>query len=236
MSDESKNVILRRVRDNHNDEKKQRNLSLSGLNVGVVELQNPSAPDFITYGGGKLSRLSLAGTWQAYNRTAAVQYANAWASNSQTLRNPDWGNFDPPNGGGDCTNYVSQVIYAGAPQMDDTGNYTWYYYGYNNRAPSWTDVSSLYTYLINNTWTGPYGSVVSDACTLSGGDVIQLKSGSTWFHSLAVVQVPLTGDCIRIGAGTAVRYNAHYTDRKNYPLSFVSAYTKRYIKIQGWRD
>lgn len=232
MNDEPKDEILKRVRDNYEEEKKQKGLSES--NVEVVGLPYLPAPDFITHRGGKLLKPSLAGVWHAYNRTAAAQYANAWASNTQTLRNPVWGNFDPPNGGGDCTNYVSQVIYAGAPQMDNTGSYQWYYYGYNNRAPSWTDVSSLYTYLINNTWTGPYGAVITNACALRGGDVIQLKSGSTWFHSLAVVAV--LANCTNIGPGTAVRYNAHTTDRYQYPLSYVSAYTKRLIQIQGWRD
>jgi len=232
MNDEPKDEILKRVRDNYEEEKKQK--GLKEFNSEVVELPYLSVPDFITHRGGKLLKPSLAGVWHAYNRTAAVQYADAWASNTQTLRNPAWGNFDPPNGNGDCTNYVSQVIYAGAPQMDNTGSYQWYYYGYNNRAPSWTDVSSLYTYLINNTWTGPYGAVITNACALRGGDVIQLKSGSTWFHSLVVVAV--FANCNNIGPGTAVRYNAHTTDRYQYPLSYVSAYTKRLIKIQGWRD
>jgi hypothetical protein len=232
MNDEPKEEILKRVSDNYENEKKQK--ASQGFNNKIVASPYLSIPDYVTHGGGKLLKPSLAGVWHAYNRTAAAQYANAWASNTQTLRNPAWGNFDPPNGGGDCTNYVSQVIYAGAPQMDNAGSWQWYYYGYNDRSPSWTDVNSLYSYLVSNTWTGPYGAEITNGCALRGGDVIQLQSGSTWFHSLSVVAV--LANCTNIGPGTAVRYNAHYTDRYQYPLSYVSAYTKRLIQIQGWRD
>lgn len=43
-----------------------------------------------------------------YNRVAAVEYAQKWAF----LRNPKFFNFDGL--GGDCTNFVSQCIYAGS--------------------------------------------------------------------------------------------------------------------------
>ncbi len=47
-----------------------------------------------------------------YNRQAAVEYAEKWAFK----RNPAYLNFDSL--GGDCTNYASQCIFAGAKVMN----------------------------------------------------------------------------------------------------------------------
>lgn len=43
-----------------------------------------------------------------YNREKAVEYARRWAYD----RNPQYYNFDPI--GGDCTNFVSQCLFAGS--------------------------------------------------------------------------------------------------------------------------
>ncbi len=44
-----------------------------------------------------------------YNRSAAVAYADQWSANDpDSVRNPDYPNF-----GNDCTNFASQVLYAG---------------------------------------------------------------------------------------------------------------------------
>ena len=47
-----------------------------------------------------------------YDRAAAVAYAHAWAYR----RNPAY--FDYSGIGGDCTNFASQCLYAGAPVMN----------------------------------------------------------------------------------------------------------------------
>ena len=47
-----------------------------------------------------------------YDRKQAIKYAKAWAY----FRNPNYYNFD--NIGGDCTNYISQCIYAGCRVMN----------------------------------------------------------------------------------------------------------------------
>ncbi|MBP3352092.1 MAG: amidase domain-containing protein [Lachnospiraceae bacterium] len=47
-----------------------------------------------------------------YNRTAAVYYARKWALG----RNPAYYDFEEV--GGDCTNFASQCIYAGAGVMN----------------------------------------------------------------------------------------------------------------------
>lgn len=194
-----------------------------------------SSEDLVSFSSVELNTLNT------YDRSAAVDYADQW----WTDRNPEWGNFDPPNGGGDCTNYVSQVIYAGAGhQMDQTGWYKWYYNGYNDRSPSWTDVGELYSYLIGNSpdpynAIGPSGGSVAP-CSVRRGDVVQLSAdGDYWTHSMAVVWTYYPNQCWDLSYITA---NSHYDngqqdyDRYHYPLSELSAYQKRYVRIYGWSN
>lgn len=47
-----------------------------------------------------------------YNRQNVKEYAKKWAY----LRNPQYYNYD--NLGGDCTNFISQCIFAGAEHMN----------------------------------------------------------------------------------------------------------------------
>jgi hypothetical protein len=55
-----------------------------------------------------------------YDRQNAVDYAHKWAYS----RNPAY--YDYENLGGDCTNFVSQCVYAGARVMI-YGVCGWYY-------------------------------------------------------------------------------------------------------------
>ena len=56
-----------------------------------------------------------------YDRFAGVSYAHRWAYE----RNPKYMNFDEL--GGDCTNFASQCLYAGAGVMNFTPTFGWYY-------------------------------------------------------------------------------------------------------------
>lgn len=64
-----------------------------------------------------------------YDRAAAVNYARRWALG----RNPVYYNFE--NVGGDCTNFTSQSIYAGAKIMNFTPVMGWYYRSSYDRTP-----------------------------------------------------------------------------------------------------
>ena len=70
-----------------------------------------------------------------YDRNAAVNYAKNWAYR----RNPQY--FDFSDIGGDCTNFASQCLYAGAGIMNYTPVFGWFYISTNNRTPSWTGVN-----------------------------------------------------------------------------------------------
>ena len=63
--------------------------------------------------------------YKEYNRARAVEYARRWALS----RNPLFTNF--AGRGGDCTNFVSQCIYAGTCQMNFTPSFGWYYIDQN---------------------------------------------------------------------------------------------------------
>lgn len=156
-----------------------------------------------------------------YNRDRAVEYAHKWAYK----RNPKYLNFDEL--GGDCTNFASQVIYAGSRVMNYTPIYGWYYNSSYDRTASWTGVQFLYNFLIDNKSDGPFGEEV-DIKDIAIGDIIQFSAdGNTFSHSPIVVRIryPININNILIAA--------HSYDRDNYPLSNYEWKKIRYIHIIG---
>lgn len=131
-----------------------------------------------------------------YDREAAVAYANKWAYR----RNPRF--YDFSQIGGDCTNFASQVLYAGSGVMNYTPTFGWYYISLNDRAPAWTGVNELYRFLVNNKGAGPQARVV-DLSQIDDGDIIQLRfEGEGAFdHSPVVTDAGLrTPDTILVAA------------------------------------
>ena len=119
---------------------------------------------------------------EKYNRKKVYEYAKKWAY----ARNPQYYNYDLI--GGDCTNFVSQCIFAGCNQMNYSKNNGWYYINANNKSPSWTGVEFLYGFLTQHKGEGPYGSKTTIE-HLEIGDIIQLSFGGNKFsHSLIVIQ------------------------------------------------
>jgi hypothetical protein len=159
-----------------------------------------------------------------YNRTDAVRYAHEWAYK----RNPKYYDFE--NVGGDCTNFASQVIYAGSKIMNYTPVYGWYYKTANDRTASWTGVDFLYKFLVNNDAAGPYAKVV-DVKDIKPGDIIQLSfiGGGTFNHSPVVVQ---TGTPPRLDN---ILVAAHTYDRDYYPITNYSWIDIRFLHIIGVR-
>jgi hypothetical protein len=112
----------------------------------------------------------------------AVRYAGKWAYG----RNPAWFDFDGL--GGDCTNFISQCIYAAGAGMNYTKDVGWYYVSLNNRAAAWTGVEYFYRFMMNNTGVGPFGREVPLA-DVRVGDVVQLGADGRFYHSLLVVDL-----------------------------------------------
>lgn len=117
-----------------------------------------------------------------YNREEVYEYAKKWAYG----RNPKYYNYDLI--GGDCTNFVSQCIFAGCHQMNYNKRNGWYYLNGNQKSPSWTGVEFLYQFLLSNQGVGPFGKETT-IDKLEVGDVIQLKMEEKQFsHSLVVIK------------------------------------------------
>lgn len=153
-----------------------------------------------------------------YNRDAAVEYGEKWA----LTRNPSYYNFDGL--GGDCTNFVSQCIYAGSKVMNYQSVNGWFYRSSADRTASWTSVEYLFSFLMNNKSVGPFGSVVGSDHLLVG-DVVQLGNGNgRYYHSLLVTQTY-----------PQILVAAHTDDALNRPLSSYDYKSLRFLHVDGVR-
>ena len=116
-----------------------------------------------------------------YRRERAVRYAERWAK----MRNPVF--YDFTGIGGNCTNFVSQALYAGSCKMNFTPVFGWYYITPNERTASWTGVDFFYRFLTENRGLGPFGEKVGEE-RLDLGDVVQIgRDGEGYFHSMLSV-------------------------------------------------
>lgn len=158
-----------------------------------------------------------------YNRSAAVAYANRWA----LRRNPQF--YDYAQIGGDCTNFVSQCVYAGCGVMNYEPDYGWYYINPNDKSPSWTGVQFFYNFMINNQGLGPF----AEERPLSGlqpGDVIQLgNENGVFYHSLLLTAI------LRTTRGRRYYVCAHSADAYQRRLATYNFANLRGIHILGAR-
>ena len=145
-----------------------------------------------------------------YNRATAVAYAHRHA----LAPNPAYHDFAKL--GGDCTNFVSQCLFAGYPQMDFAPD-GWYYRGLDSRSPSWTGVEPLHSYLTRSRSSSGLGASsevlanTADIARAETGDVVQLSfDGVRFAHSMLVVET---------GGAAGILVAARTLDRNFYPLS-----------------
>ena len=164
--------------------------------------------------------------YKEYNRARAVEYARRWALS----RNPLFVNF--AGRGGDCTNFVSQCVYAGSCQMNFTPDYGWYYIDQNDRAPAWSSVEFFYDFItgrpdfINmNGGVGPYGLEVDSTGAIEG-DVVQLADETGDFYHTLIISGFSEGQTLVC---------AHTNDALDKPLSSYNYSSLRYIHIEGVR-
>lgn len=133
---------------------------------------------------------------KAYNRQEAVLYAKKWA----LLRNPKYYDFDPI--GGDCTNFISQCIYAGSKTMNYNKVNGWYYINGNKKSPSWSGVPYLYKFLTTNKGVGPRGREVKQN-QIQIGDIAQLAFyNNVYGHSLLIINIEDINDLNKIAIAT----------------------------------
>ena len=159
-----------------------------------------------------------------YDREKAVAYARRWAMG----RNPRYYNFTGI--GGDCANFASQCIYAGAGVMNYKPLYGWYYNSAKDRTPSWSGVRYLYNFLTGNQDAGPYATETGIEA-MTPGDIIQLASYMPDFHhTLVVTQTEETPDYDNI------LICAHSYDSAERPLATYEISKIRFLHIEGVRN
>ena len=154
-----------------------------------------------------------------YDRRRAVAYARRWALG----RNPAY--YDFSELGGDCTNFASQSIFAGAGVMNYTPTFGWYYVSPDDRAPAWTGVEFLYNFLVGNRSVGPFGREVEWTDALPG-DVVQLGDETGDFYHTPVITAiyPTILVC------------AHSDDALDRPLASYDFARVRFVHIDGVRE
>ena len=139
-----------------------------------------------------------------------LDYAEKWAFSA----NPDY--YDFSKLGGDCTNFVSQCIYAGGAVMNYTPDVGWYYISLSDRAAAWTGVEFFARFMFTNKAAGPFGEQIA-LREVTVGDVVQLGTDDGFYHSLLVTGMD----------GGEPLVTAHTFDVYNVPLS---SYKYRYIR------
>lgn len=160
---------------------------------------------------------------KTYDRVKALEYADRWA----LKRNPEY--LDYSNLGGDCTNFCSQALFAGGCRMNFE-QYGWFYINGNVKSPSWTGVTYLYKFLIDNNDTGPFGVEVN-VKDLMIGDIIQInfENDKVFNHSVLVVEIGTPKDISNIFIST------HTDDRQRYSLINYNWTNIRFLHILGHR-
>ncbi len=162
-----------------------------------------------------------------YNRERALEYARRWALS----RNPLF--IDFTGGGGDCTNFVSQCLFAGCGVMNYTETYGWYYISSDDRAPAWSGVDELYNFLTGlpefamaNGGTGPYAKLAETREEVELGDVVQLANAEGEFYHTLIISGFSEGDIL---------VSAHSNDALDRPLSTYPYYSLRILHVLGAR-
>lgn len=154
-----------------------------------------------------------------YNRENAREYARRWAFS----RNPLY--YDYAGIGGNCTNFVSQAVYAGSCTMNYTPVYGWYYLSAGERTAAWTGVNYFYNFMVGNRDVGPFAEE-STADGVTVGDVVQLgRAAGGYYHTLLVVG--RAGDDILVAANSDDAYER--------PLSTYTYDFARFLHILGVR-
>ncbi len=159
-----------------------------------------------------------------YNRDRAVEYARRWALS----RNPLF--YDFTGGGGNCTNFVSQCVLAGALVMNPIDTFGWYYENLDNRSPSWTGVREFYEFMCGIGDFSPQNERIGPFCTevtkesIEIGDIVQLANfRGDFYHSLFISGF----------SDGEILICAQSNDALDRPLSTYRYSVARFLHVEG---
>lgn len=147
---------------------KRRGVFLPDPEVSVDGLRRAPSLPYINHSILNSSAQESAPRKIIYNRAKTVQYAETWWQTP----NPKYEEFEV-----DCTNFVSQCLFAGGAPMDYTGkrDLGWWYAGKKGNQElwsfSWAVANSLQTFL-SHSRRGLKGHAVDDPSELQPGDTI----------------------------------------------------------------
>ncbi len=193
------------------------------------DFTNPVLPDDMA---GQRTPLQTGGhppqgPW-SQGRMDAVRYANTFCGNAPGCGNDGRYNRDYQNyngNGGDCTNFISQVLHAGGWRMTPVWNYD---HTADEGSAAWTNASALAQFLADSGRAtlyahGSYATVTRPTAkspegaieSLRPGDLISYQEHGRIVHSAVVVGYDPKGVPLTI---------AHTNDRYHVPWDF------------GWSD
>lgn len=152
-----------------------------------------------------------------YNRQLAVEYAKKYA----LKYNPRYFHFDGI--GGDCTNFISQCLFAGGGQMNYDKYYGWFYINKDNRAPSWTSVKYLQRFLLSNSSPG-FVTKIMPIGELEIGDIIQIRQNPEDFNHTVIITDIIDNE---------IYVCSHSYDALDKPLSEYKYFELKGIHIIG---
>jgi hypothetical protein len=157
--------------------------------------------------------VTAALTTKTYNRSSACSYAYTWYN----TRNPNY----PYYIDNDCTNFVSQCVFAGAPAENVSRG--WYchmidqVYQIYDVGSAWPSVVPFYNFITtNSSYAGPYtSSVLTGKTGASIGDPIEFykDSEAKWSHAALITSIGTNPQ--------ELYYTQHSTNKQNAPLSLV---------------
>lgn len=147
-----------------------------------------------------------------YNRASAKSYIESYV----TTPNKSYAWFGTGTDGGDCTNFVSQVLKAGgmpftSQSSSPTTNH-WYYYNSSwgtGRTATWTGAHQFRQY-----WADVNGVGNKKAYSFSAYSASELKTdNSKWLNVYNVVK---SGDIIQFVDGSGHTYHSQVVHRTSY--------------------
>lgn len=155
-------------------------MSSSLSNAEFFELMNAEYPDYSEEQtqSDSIQPEELSFSVQsssAYNPYKAAEYANKWVSHSANGSDDSLGyntSQYATNGKLDCTNYVSQCMYAGGMEMDTVGDYNDWWYDSKQSCPwstVWFTATPHFKYF-KNKYTS-YTNVTNSAYIIPGNPV-----------------------------------------------------------------
>ncbi|QQE79606.1 amidase domain-containing protein [Alicyclobacillus sp. SO9] len=144
---------------------------------------------------------------QTYDRVRAQRYADLWWNSY----NPAYVKFLED----DCTNFISQCLYAAGMPMHKEGNNRakgwWYYPGSGqkgvNWSYSWSTSNALHQYLVHVVGA----TMIEDPNKLNVGDLVfyDWNGQGTFHHTTIVTDFDSNGDPL-VNAHTEPSYHRHY--------------------------